>query len=403
MVEKLRVLMIAPHISREATGEGLVAFKFAEALSPIVHLTVASFQSPRHTLLASQLPDAEVVTWPQPEKFLGRKRFRSMFKPDWLLFYRHIRKFMRQEAARFDIAHQVMPLAMRYPSPLRGQGLPYVIGPVGGSLPTNPAFASEATGGGWFTHLRKLDGLRLRFDPWLRASFADASLVLGVAPYVRQLLDPIQLKSYEEMIELGIDALPENPVAPARDRPLRLLHVGRVVRTKALRDVIRALRHLRDLPGLTLTSAGEGEDLDACRREASSLGLEESVRFLGLLPRPDVEKLYQEADIFVFPSFREPTGNVLFEAMRWGLPVIAANYGGPASIVDETCGLMIEVTEPDQFAYDIAAAIRRLVGDASLRQQLGSGAQDRVALEVWPSKAARLESLYRRTLDQAKS
>jgi glycosyltransferase involved in cell wall biosynthesis len=205
------------------------------------------------------------------------------------------------------------------------------------------------------------------------------------------------------MIELGIDALPENPVAPARDRPLRLLHVGRVVRTKALRDVIRALRHLRDLPGLTLTSAGEGEDLDACRREASSLGLEESVRFLGLLPRPDVEKLYQEADIFVFPSFREPTGNVLFEAMRWGLPVIAANYGGPASIVDETCGLMIEVTEPDQCAYDIAAAIRRLVGDASLRQQLGSGAQDRVALEVWPSKAARLESLYRRTLDQAKS
>lgn len=401
--DKLRVLMIAPHISGEATGEGFVAFKFAEALSPITRLTVACFQSASHTPLGEQLPNAEVVTWPQPERFLGGARFRSMFKPDWLLFCRRIRQFMRREAGRFDIAHQIMPLAMRYATPLRGYGVPYVVGPLGGSLPTPSAFATEKSRSPWYTHLRKLDGLRLQYDPALRAGFSGASLILGVAPYVRQRLAPVQVQAYADMLELGIDGLPEEPPSASPDRPLRLLHVGRVVRTKGLRDVIRALGQLSDLPGLTLTSAGTGEDLDACRREADELGLADRVRFLGLIPRAEVENLYREADIFTFPSFREPTGNVLFEAMRWGLPVIAADYGGPQSIVDDSCGLRIPVSSPDAFATDIAAAIRRLAGDRTLRERLGAGARDRVAREIWPAKAHRLEALYRETLDRVRA
>lgn len=395
---RLRVLMIAPHISGESTGEGFVAFKFAEALAPLAQLTIACFQRADHTPLGEQLPDAEVITWPQPERFLGGPRFRSMFKPDWPLFCRRIHRLLRSEAGRFDIGHQIMPQAMRYASPLRGHGLPYVIGPLGGSLPTPPGMSAETSGEKWYTKLRRLDGVRLRHDPWLRASFAQASLILGVAPYVRERLSEIRLKAYADMIELGIDALPEKRPPAAPDRPLRLLHIGRGVRTKALRDVIRALGRLDDLPDLTLTSAGEGEDIAHCRREAAELGLAGRVRFLGLIPRADVENLYRESDIFVFPSFREPAGNVIFEAMRRGLPVIAANYGGPGHIVDDSCGLKVEVGPPAQFAADIAAAIRRLAGDAALRQRLGEGARLRVARETWPDKAARLEGFYRQAL-----
>lgn len=398
MTETLRVLMIAPFMSGEATGEGFVAFKFAQAMAPRVRLTVASFHSPRHTPLTEQLPGVEVLTWPQPERFVGGPRFRAMFKPGWFLLCRRIREFMRQEAGRFDIAHQVMPQAMRYASPLRGYGVPYVIGPLGGALPTPPALATESAKSPWYTHLRKIDGLRLRHDPALRASYAGAGLVLGVAPYVRERLAPIPLRAYANMLELGIDGLPEPAPPAAPGRPLRLLHVGRAIRTKGLRDVIRALGQLPDLPDLTLTSAGTGEDLAACQQEAERLGLSGRVRFLGLLPRAEVEALYQQSDLFVFPSFREPAGNVLFEAMRWGLPVISADYGGPQFIVDDSCGLKVPVGPPDQFAADIAAAIRRLAGDAALRQRLGAGARARVMQERWPEKAARLEDLYRQTL-----
>ena len=65
-------------------------------------------------------------------------------------------------------------------------------------------------------------------------------------------------------------------------------------------------------------------------------------------------------DVFCFPSFREPAGNVLYEAMRHGLPIITADRGGPAWIVDASVGIKIPVTNPGDFATDIAAALRKL-------------------------------------------
>jgi glycosyltransferase involved in cell wall biosynthesis len=181
----------------------------------------------------------------------------------------------------------------------------------------------------------------------------------------------------------------------ARPGRLRLLHVGRGVRTKGLRDTVRALAHLADLPGVTLTSAGEGEEIAAARAEADRLGVADRVTFLGRVPRAEVELLYATHDAFCFPSFREPAGNVLYEAMRHGLPVVTADRGGPAWIVDEACGIRVPVTDPGRFPRDIAAAVRRIALSPDLAHRLGQGAREKVAREgLWSAKAARIVALY---------
>jgi glycosyltransferase involved in cell wall biosynthesis len=248
-----------------------------------------------------------------------------MLKPAWPVFARHVRRWIETAALTtgqsFDIAHQLMPQAARYASPLRHFDVPYVIGPLGGALDTPEAFRDEVVSAPIFTRLRALDSYRFRHDPWLRQSYSRAACVLGVAPYVKEVLGDLPLRRFESVLELGAD-----DVAPPRARPvepgkLRVLHVGRAVRTKGLRDTVRALAHLSDLPGITLTSAGTGEDLDPCRAEAARLGVADRVRFLGRIPRDEVEALYESHDVFCFPSFREPAGGVLYEAMRHGLPV----------------------------------------------------------------------------------
>jgi glycosyltransferase involved in cell wall biosynthesis len=167
------------------------------------------------------------------------------------------------------------------------------------------------------------------------------------------------------------------------------------VRTKGLRDAVRALAHLRDLPGVTLTSAGAGEDLEPCRDEARRLGVADRVQFLGRIPRTEVGALYESHDAFCFPSFREPAGNVLYEAMRHGLPVVTADRGGPGWIVDDTCGIRVPVTDPATYAADIARALRDLAAAPDLRARLGAGARDKVAREgLWSAKAERLVCLY---------
>jgi len=399
---RLRLLLVAPNIDGTDVGEAYVAFKWAEALAKRADVTVLSFERAGRKPLAEQLPGARVVTWPEPTWLVRRERLNAMLKPAWPLFCRRVCRWIR-EALRageaFDIAHQLMPQAARYASPLRKCGVPYVIGPLGGMLETPEAFREEAHSASWFTRLRALDRLRIACDPWLRASYAGAELILGVAPYMREALGDIPFKRFAPVLELGIDGLAPEVQRQQGTKELKLLHVGRGVRTKGLRDVVRALAHLRDLPGVTLTSAGGGEEIEICRAEAERLGVAERVAFLGRIPRAEVEQLYAEADVFAFPSFREPAGGVLYEAMRWGLPVIAARRGGPDWIVDHSSGVKVDVTTPDALARDVADAARTLAQNPEMRFRLGANSRRRVAAEgLWGNKAAGMIELYREVL-----
>lgn len=398
----MKVLLIAPNIDRGDVGEAFVAFKWAEALSQRVELTVLAFERPGMEPLATQLPGARVVTWPEPAWARRNERLNAMLKPAWPVFASKVRRWLAAELARgrgFDLAHQLMPQAARYPSPLRHVDLPYLIGPLGGALDTPEAFRGEMGAAPVFTRLRALDAWRFRHDPWLRTSYAKAACVLGVAPYVKEVLGAIPLQRFEPVLELGIDDLADAPRPARAPGQLRLLHVGRGVRTKGLRDAVRAVALLRDLPGVTLTSAGFGEEIALCQAEAAALGVADRVTFLHRQPREAVERLYASHDVFVFPSFREPAGGVLYEAMRHGLPVITAARGGPDHIIDDSAGIRIPPRDPAQFATDIAAAIRLLHGDSARLSALGQGARAKVGREgLWSAKADRMVDLYREIL-----
>lgn len=402
----MRVLLLSPHCDGTDVGEAFVAFKWAEALSKLVDLTVVSFQPPGRVPLADQLPEARVVSWDAPDILINRhERFNAMLNPTYPIFCSKVRQWLKRALGggeKFDIAHQLMPQAARYAIPLRHFQIPYVVGPLGGALQTPQAFMHEENASPWFTKLRRLDHWRFRNDPWLRSSYSRAEIVFGVAPYVEGLLTSIPLKRFEPLLELGIEE-----VAPKTDRKtslsttgIKLLHVGRGVRTKGLRDVVRALKHLEHFPNITLTSAGTGDEIELCKAEAERLGVADRVDFLGRVPRNEVETLYQSHDIFAFPSFREPAGNVIYEAMRWELPIITAMRGGPEWIVDDSCGIRIPVTDPDQFSLDVAGAVERLAKDDNLRMALGAGSRAKVLRDgLWENKANRLLGHYQKVVN----
>ena len=401
----LRVLILAPSLDGGDLGEVYSAFQWVEALSRAADVTVLATSRIGAIPLAQQLPRARVVTWPEPAILYQRfERFNAMAKPALPLFARAVRRWARAAIAagdHFDVAHQILPQAMRHASALRHLGLPYVIGPLGGGLDTPAGFATEVQGGAGMARLRGLDGLRLRHDPGLRASYTRADLVLGVAPYIGDALAVQGLGAvrFKPVLERGHGDLPPLQTRQNAVGQLRLLHVGRCVRTKGLRDTIRAMAQVRDLPGVTLISAGDGEDLPACRAEAQALGVADRITFLGKIPREAVEAEYARADVFCFPSFREPMGGVFFEAMAHGLPVITAARGGPDFIIDDSCGLRLAVETPDQFARAIAGAIRDLATDPARRLALGAGARARLqSFGTWDDKAQATLVMYREIL-----
>jgi glycosyltransferase involved in cell wall biosynthesis len=392
-----KLLLILPGGDGQDVGEAWVAFKWASHLAERNELTVLTYHKRGRTPASAQLPGVRVIEWTEPPVLGRAERFNSMAKPAYVPFYFHTRRWIRkalERGERFDLAFQPIPVAMRYPSPAAGLGLPFVIGPVGGSLTSPPEFRAREQAIPWYLQLRRIDRFRLLHDPLLRKTYTEASCVLGIAPYVRDLLDGVPIRQFKVMSETGLDHLPDPVDRTGRSNSiLRLLFVGRLVPTKGARDAIRAVSHLREM-AITLDIVGDGFDRAACEALTLQLGITDRVRFYGRLPRNQVDELYRTADAFVFPSYREPGGNVTFEAMGFGLPLIVSDIGGPGAAVDETCGFRIKVDSPEQYAKDIAAAIAILAQDVQLRQRLGQGARQRVSdIGMWPSKAKQLEDL----------
>jgi glycosyltransferase involved in cell wall biosynthesis len=101
----------------------------------------------------------------------------------------------------------------------------------------------------------------------------------------------------------------------------------RAVPWKNIDFIIRLLPKLRD-SSVILCAAGDGPSIEGWKREASKMGVENRVRFLGRLGGKEMGEWYRAADLFVLPSLYEGYPNVVSEAVSQGLPVFVSDQGG---------------------------------------------------------------------------
>jgi glycosyltransferase involved in cell wall biosynthesis len=79
---------------------------------------------------------------------------------------------------------------------------------------------------------------------------------------------------------------------------------------------------------IVLLIVGTGESESALRQQTTELGLNERVRFLGLVPNAEVAALQGAADLFVLSSTLEATPTVVLEALATGTPVVSTDNPG---------------------------------------------------------------------------
>lgn len=166
--------------------------------------------------------------------------------------------------------------------------------------------------------------------------------------------------------------LPANlpPRVAASDDRLRLVTMSRLdERQKNLSCLLRALAQRGDLRGrLRLAVVGDGPDRGMLERLSSDLGLDRVVTFEGWTGDP-LARL-AAADVLVNSTRIESFGRTNVEAAALGVPVIASRVMGcEESVADGRSGLLVAPDDPAA----LGEAIARLLGDANLRAQLGSG------------------------------
>jgi hypothetical protein len=113
------------------------------------------------------------------------------------------------------------------------------------------------------------------------------------------------------------------------------------------------------------------------QRRAQELGVADAVRLPGFVPHDQIAKYMQAAEIVVHASVGEPFGIVVIEALALGKPTVAANEGGPTTVIrHELDGLLAAPTD----ATAIGSAVTRLLQDDQLANRLASSGQSRAQL-----------------------
>jgi glycosyltransferase involved in cell wall biosynthesis len=109
------------------------------------------------------------------------------------------------------------------------------------------------------------------------------------------------------------------------------------------------------------------------QRQVLAAGLASRVSFLG--ERDDVPDLIAALDVLLLPSWEEPFGRALVEAMALGVPVVATSVGGPPEILsDGGEGFLVEPRDPAAWA----AAVARFAESMTLGQEMGLAGRRRV-------------------------
>jgi glycosyltransferase involved in cell wall biosynthesis len=90
--------------------------------------------------------------------------------------------------------------------------------------------------------------------------------------------------------------------------------------------------------------------LEEYKNLSVSLGIDSFIEWLSVLNRAQVCESLQQSDCFIMPSKSESLGVVYIEAIACGKPVIATNCGGPADIINDGNGLLVETGNVDAIA-----------------------------------------------------
>lgn len=174
-----------------------------------------------------------------------------------------------------------------------------------------------------------------------------------------------------------------------------IFSVGTVQPRKNYGRLIQALAMLRgqgyDLQ--LVIAGGKGWLEDPIYEMIRTTGMENSVRFIGFADEADLPALYRGAVCLAFPSLYEGFGLPILEAMGCGTPVITANV----SSLPEVAGDAALMVDP----YDLDAltnAIRKIIDDEQLRQQLIQKGYERIKQFTWEASARHLLQIYAQLL-----
>lgn len=149
-----------------------------------------------------------------------------------------------------------------------------------------------------------------------------------------------------------------------------------------------AKRILEKMENVKFIMAGDGDMMREMIRKSIHLGIEKNIVFTGFLQRNEINKIYQNADLYVMPSVSEPFGLTTFEAMKNGTPVLISKQSGVSEVVKNA--LKVDFWDIDEMANKALAVLKY----PKLSNLLKREASYEIQKHSWKNTAEKLKHHY---------
>ena len=336
--------------------------------------------------------------------FLSRTRFEKWLWKLPMGFYAGYRSWQKRAYRlavhlhakyHFDIVHQVTWTGFREPGYLWKFDVPFVWGPVGGTQNLPWRFLPRC---GLIGALKEgsrtiVNRLQLRFSSRVRQAAKKAqALLTGNSTGLRDFRDAHNANPVL-LLETGVRTTKEK-TSINLEGVLKILWSGEFKHHKALHLLLHALSRLAHNYQYELQILGRGPLEKEWRTLSKRLGIEARCKWIGWLPYEEALQRYARADVLVFTSLRDTSGNVVLEALSCGTPVICFDHQGVGDIVTPYCGIKVAIATPQQAIADLSVAIRALIHDRIRLRELSRGATERAKDFLWSSNGAQVAAIY---------
>ena len=302
------------------------------------------------------------------------------------------------KSASFDQVQHITFVSVRQPSFMGFLGIPFLFGPVGGGEST-PIYLRKhfSIKGKFKDYLRDVANFLVKIDPFMHLTFLKAGKIYVTSEQSKFVIPKIYHRKVLISLAIGSDSR-KNKAASSNVKShhdkFKVLYVGRFEYWKGMGIGLHAFSALQKKnSNATLTMVGSGPDKKNWKKQAYQLGIH-NIEWIEWLPQEQLSILYKKHDIFLFPSLHDSGGMVVLEAMAEGLPVVCLDLGGPGVMVDDSCGIKIDVDGLDEKEVidKLCEAILDFSSNSEKRVKLIEGALNKAKGMSWKSTVEQVYS-----------
>lgn len=307
----------------------------------------------------------------------------------YILWQRVAYNWAKRSGIKFDIIHHVTMGDFRITGNMYKFKNAYTIfGPVGGGQST-PKSLKKYEKYPAIEKIREIINKSRAISPSYKRKINRFDKVYAINRETDTIISDAMNKPCERLFELALSDEFKNLSIPEKNHDsVEIVFVGRLIEKKGLMLLLDVINSLPEDLNFTLKIYGSGGLEEKIKEYINTNDLNNKIVMCGNIDHSLVSQAYINADIFVMPSLRETSGNVIIEAMAHKLPVVALDMSISNDLKQYSCGEFINVNQSkENIIKEFADKLTYLIKNPQARSEYGENGYHYVNTNMsWENK-----------------